>query len=100
MFHPTFSEHEIINDADNLGISLGSNGKEIAKSVNDLLDLEANRAMEMIRNIAAVKPMNDAEINNLGVTALQSLCEDLISTEGIENEEGRMKRVQRGIRLL
>lgn len=73
-----FSEHDIIDKAGNLGISLGSNEKEIAKSVNDLLDLEAERTLEMIRNIAAVKPMNNDEISNLGITALERLCDDLI----------------------
>ena len=33
-----FTEHEIIDKANDLGISLGSNEKEVAKSVNDLLD--------------------------------------------------------------
>lgn len=85
-----FSEPKIINNASNLGISFGSNGKEIAKSVNDLLDLEADRALELIRNIAAVKPMNESYINNLGVTALQNLCEDLVPTSVLENEEEDM----------
>lgn len=40
-----------------------SNGQEVSKSVNDLLDLEAERAMEMVRKIAAVKPMNDSDKN-------------------------------------
>ena len=31
----------------------------------------------MIRNIAAVKPMNDAEIDALGGRALDSFCADL-----------------------
>lgn len=50
-----FSEPEIINNASSLGISLGSNGKEIAKSVNDLLNLEVDRALELIWNITIVK---------------------------------------------
>ena len=57
-----FSEHEITSDATNLGVSLGSNGKEIAKSVNELLDLEAERASEIIRNIVAMRPVNEAYI--------------------------------------
>lgn len=73
-----FSDDEIIQNANNLGVSLGSNGKEVAKSVNDLQDLEADRAMEMIRNFAALKPMNDSNINALGVGALDCLCEDLV----------------------
>lgn len=72
-----FSEDEIMINANQLGVSLGSNGKEIAKSVNDLLDLEAERAFEILRNLAAVKPMNDSEIDALGVRVLDSLCEDL-----------------------
>ena len=43
-----FSEHEIIDKANNLGIALGSNEKEVVKFVNDLLDLEAERASEII----------------------------------------------------
>ena len=31
--------------------------------------------------------MNDNDINSLGITTLQSLCEDLVPTTGIENEE-------------
>lgn len=79
-----FSEHDIIDKASNLGISLGSNDKETAKSINDLLDLETDRAVDLIRYLAAVKPMNEADINDLGVTALQSLCGDLVPTEGLE----------------
>ena len=64
-----------------------STGTEAAKSINDLLDLEADRAMEIIRNIVAVKPMDEDDINNPGVNALQRLCEDLVPTEGLESEE-------------
>ena len=65
-----FTEHEIIDKANDLGITLGSNEKEVAKSVNDLLDLEAERASEIIRNLASVKPMSDDDVNNLGIVAL------------------------------
>ena len=78
-----FFEHEIIDNASNLGISLGINGKETAESINDLLDLETDRVLDLIRNIAAVKPMNETDINYLGVIALQILCEDLVPTEGL-----------------
>ena len=43
-----FSDDEIINNTNLLGISLGNNGKEVAKSVNDILDLEAECALQMI----------------------------------------------------
>lgn len=36
--------------------------------------------------MAAVKPLNNFYINKLGVTTLESLCEDL-PTEGIDNED-------------
>ena len=88
-----FSNDEIINNANQLGISLGSNDSEISTSVNDMLDLEAERALEMIRNLAAVKPMNDSDIDALGVRVLYNFCADLASTlpepededEGVEN---------------
>lgn len=80
-----FLEHDIVSNAHNLGISLGSNGKETSKFINDFLNLEANRVLDIIRNIAAVKSMNEPDIKNLGVTALQSLCEDLVPTEGLQN---------------
>ena len=81
-----FSEHDIIDKANNLGISLGSNDKETAKSINDLLDL----AMDLIRHLAAAKPMNEVDINDLGVNELQSLYEDLVPTEGLDAEEEDM----------
>jgi len=82
------SEHEIVLKlASNLGISLGINDKESTKPINDLLDLEVDRAMEQIINIAAVKPINEADINNLGVNALQSICEDSVPTEGLGSED-------------
>ena len=37
-----------MNNANQLGVSLGSNDSEISNSVNDLLDLEAERALETI----------------------------------------------------
>ena len=85
-----FSEHQIIDKASNLGISLGSNDKENAKSINDLLGLETDRAVELIRHLATLTLMNEADINDLGVTALQSLCEDLVPTEGLEAAEEDM----------
>ena len=69
-----FSNDEIVENANQLGVSLGSNATEISNSVNDLLDLEAERALEMIRNIAAVKPMSDSEVDALGVRALDNFC--------------------------
>ena len=58
--------------------------------------------MECIRNIVPVKPMDEAEINNLGVNALQSVCADMVPTEGFESEdedvvvEGYMAPLQSG----
>mgnify|MGYP000871624782 CR=1 FL=1 len=72
-----FSNEEIINNANQLGVSLGATDSEISNSVNDLLDLEAERALETIRNLAAVKPMNDNEIDALGVRVLDNMCVDL-----------------------
>lgn len=80
MFYFPFLRCDIILNANKLGVSLGNNGKEISKKFNDLLDLEVERAMEMIRNIAGVKPMNDADINARGMGPLESLCEDLVPT--------------------
>ena len=57
-----FSNIEIIHNANQLGVSLGSNDNEISHSVNDILDLEADRALDMIHNLAAIKPMNDSDI--------------------------------------
>mgnify|MGYP000846212576 CR=1 FL=1 len=72
-----FFNAEIVHNANQLGVSLGSNGSELSRSVNDILDLEAERALEMIQNLAAVKPMNDSEIDALGVRVLDSFCVDL-----------------------
>ena len=69
-----FSKNEIIDKAHNLGVSLRSNEKEIAKSVNDLLDLEVERASKIIRNTVAIKPMSDADMKNLGISSLESFC--------------------------
>ena len=73
-----FSNDEIVENANQLGVSMGSNGTEISNSVNDLLDLEAERALEMIHNIAAVKPMSVSEVDALGVRALDNFCADLM----------------------
>src|SRR3954464_4878832 len=72
-----FSNEEIINNANQLGVTLGATDSEISNSVNDMLDLEAERTLETIRNPAAVKPMNDEEIDALGVRVLDNLCADL-----------------------
>ena len=65
-----FLEHDILDKGNNIGVSLGSNTKQVAKSINDLLDLEAERASDIIRNLAAVKPMNNDEVNQLGISAI------------------------------
>ena len=43
-----FINDEIVHNTNQLGVSLGSNDSEITKSVNGVLDLEAERALEMI----------------------------------------------------
>ena len=73
-----FSNDEIVENANQLGVSLGSNATEISNSVNDLLDLEVERALEMIHNLAAVKPISDSEVDALGVRVLNNFCADLI----------------------
>ena len=51
--------------------------------------MEAERALELIRNIAAVKPMNESEIDALGVRVLDGLCADLDpAVQETEEEEG------------
>jgi len=82
-----FSKDEIINNANQVGVSLGNNNSEITNSVNDLLDLEAERALETIRNLAAVRPMNDAEIDALGVRVLDHFCADLVPPSAESEEE-------------
>ena len=44
------------------------------------------RAVDMIRHIAAVKPMNDSQIDALGVRVLDGMCADLDSAL-LETEE-------------
>ena len=82
-----FSNDEIVENANQLGVSLGSNDTEISNSVNDLLDLEAERALEMIRNIAAVKPMCESEVDALGVMVLDNFCADLMQPNTYEDVE-------------
>lgn len=82
-----FSTDEIIHNANQVGISLGNNNAEISNSVNDLLDLEADRALETIRNLAAVRPMTDAEFDALGVRVLDTLCADLAPSCNEPDEE-------------
>ena len=84
-----FSNEEIINNANQLGVSLGATDSEISNSVNDLLDLEVERALETIRNLGAVKPMNDDEIDALGVRVLDNLCADLAPSNN-ESEDDDM----------
>lgn len=52
-----------------------------------MLDLEAERALEMIPNLVAVKPMNDSNIDALGVRALDNLCADLAQPSPEPEEE-------------
>ena len=82
-----FTNEEIVHNANQIGVSLGNDDLEISKSVNEMLDLEAERALELIRNIAAVKPMNESEIDKLGVRVLDSLCADLDPAVQVTEEE-------------
>ena len=52
--------------------------KKNVKSVKDILDLEAERVSELIRALAAVKPMSYADINNLGVPSLETFCDEMM----------------------
>ena len=40
----------------------------------------------MLKNIAAVKPMKESEINDLGVNELEVLCEDLVPSNLFDGE--------------
>ena len=82
-----FSEKLLVDKANDLGISLGSNETEVVKSVNDLLDLEAERASEIIRNLASIQPMNDNDMNNLGINDLANICNNLLPSVEAEDEE-------------
>lgn len=86
-----YSEHDIIHRADKLGISLGDSKSEVATSINKLLDIEVDRAMTMLRNNAAVKPMKESEINELGICELEGLCEDLVPTNPLHPEHLQME---------
>ena len=44
-------------------------------------------ALEMIRNLAAVKPMNDSDIDALGVRVLDNFCADLAPSLPESEEE-------------
>src|SRR4051812_29779565 len=69
-----FFEDDIIGKANRIGVTLGANSLEVARSVNDLLDLEVDRAMSMLKSIAATKPMNEREVDDMGVRSLECLC--------------------------
>ena len=56
--------------------------------MNDLLDLEAERAAEIIRNLAAVRPMNDDDMKILGIFALENICNNLMPSAEAEGDEG------------
>ena len=81
-----FSENDIMHRADKLGISLGDNNREVVTSINELLDLETDRAMVMLKNLAAVKPKQESEINELGMCELEGLCEDLVPANLLHEE--------------
>ena len=66
---------------------MGSNETEVVKSVNDLLDLEAERTSEIIRNLASIQPLNDNDMNNLGINDLANICNNLLPTVEAEDEE-------------
>ena len=76
-----------MDKANDLGISLGSNETEVVKSINDILDLEAERASEIIRNLASIKPMSDNDMRNLGIADLAQVCNNLLPITEEEDEE-------------
>lgn len=49
------------------------------------MDLEVDRALDIIRNLAATKPMNDKEISDMG--SLNLLCENLVPPDDIEQSQ-------------
>ena len=42
----------------------------------------------MIRALAAVKPMSDAHINNLGISTLENFCDEMMPSSDAEGEAG------------
>ncbi|KAE8809683.1 hypothetical protein D1007_13724 [Hordeum vulgare] len=77
-----FTPHEILDKAGSVGVTLGNTSKEVSKSINDLLDLEVDRALDIIRNLAAVQAMNHADITKMG--GLNLLCENLFPADALE----------------
>lgn len=75
-----YSEEEIFHSAASIWVSLGSNWHEVAMSINALLDSGADRALHMLKNITATKPMQESEVNELEIQAIEYLFEDLVST--------------------
>jgi hypothetical protein len=43
--------------------------------------------MQMLKNIAAIKPTKKSEVNALGIQALECLCEHLVPTSVLEVED-------------
>ena len=57
--------------------------------------MEAEHALETIHNLAAVKPMNDAEFHALGVRVLDNLCADLAPSNPAEEEDATLEDIAR-----
>ena len=74
-----FTPQEILDKATAVGVTLGETSQQVSKSINDLLDLEVDRALDIIRNLAAVRPMTDKEISTMG--GLNLLCQNLVLEE-------------------
>lgn len=83
-----FLPTDIIDNANSVGVSLGNSSREVARSINDLLDLEVDRALDIVRNLASIKPMKESDINALG--ELNSLCENLAPTESPAEDEDHL----------
>lgn len=52
----------------------------MAVSINELLDSKTDRAMIMLKKTAAMQPMENSDVSQLGIQAIEFLCEDLAPT--------------------
>jgi hypothetical protein len=76
-----FSESEIISRAEKMRVSLGSNENMTFSSANMIKECELRRTLTMLKKVEATTDIDVANQNDLVVSRMSSLCDDLVEDD-------------------
>jgi hypothetical protein len=76
-----FSDDDILSRAADMGVSLGVSAESKLGSIKLIKDTEVHRSLTLLKKTESTSESNIADPNNLVVSNISALCEDLVEEE-------------------